>query len=84
MRVVFDIVLFLSLFIVPWWLSLSVALVGVFFFSRFYEIIIAGVVVDILYGVPQASFFGFQYISSIVTVLFFIGGEYIKKRMIFY
>ncbi|MBI2046222.1 MAG: hypothetical protein HYT28_02285 [Parcubacteria group bacterium] len=84
MRISFDIVLFISLFIAPWWVSLIIALGGVFFFNHFYEIIVAGIIMDIVYGSPEASFLDFPFISGVAALLFFVGGEYIKKRMIFY
>ena len=84
MRIALDLILFLSLFATPWWVSLIIALAGIFFFTHFYEIVVAGFIMDIVYGTPNASFFGIHFLSSIVAILLLVIGAFIKKRMIFY
>lgn len=48
-RVVFDCVLLLSIFLLPWWLVMVVGMIGVIIFGGFYEFIVAGIVLDLLY-----------------------------------
>lgn len=83
-RVLLDAILFLSLFTTPWWVSVVIALAGVFFFTDFYEIIFAGFIMDIVYGAPNASFLNVQFISTVAAIFLFAGGAFLKKRMVFY
>jgi len=48
-RVAADVALFISIFIAPFWLTAILAVLAVFFFARFYEIIFLGVLIDALY-----------------------------------
>ncbi|MEX2405616.1 MAG: hypothetical protein WD579_03385 [Candidatus Paceibacterota bacterium] len=49
-RILFDIVLLISLGILPWWITAILAVGGALYFPRFYEIIIVGAIIDGLYS----------------------------------
>lgn len=83
-RIIFDIVLFFSLFIAPWWTSFAIAIAGIFFFNDFYEIIAAGFIMDIVYGAPNAPLMGVRFINSLAAIALFAGGTFIKNRIRFY
>ena len=83
-RITIDIILFLSLFIMPWWVSYAIAIVGIFFFADFYEIIALGFIIDIVYGTPNTLFFGIQFANTLSAVLLFAAVTFIKNRMRFY
>jgi len=48
-RVIFDAVLLISIFLLPWWIVMVIGMVGVIVFGGFYEFIVAGVFLDLLY-----------------------------------
>lgn len=84
MRIFFDSILFLSLFVAPWWVSSILALAGVFFFGNFYEIIVAGFIMDLVYGPGNGAFPDRQFVSTFAAALLLAGGLFIKKRLVFY
>lgn len=84
MRILFDSILFLSLFVAPWWVSSILALAGIFFFGNFYEIIAAGYIVDLVYGSGNGTFADVPFVSTLAAGLLFAGGSFIKKRLVFY
>ncbi|MSU55363.1 MAG: hypothetical protein EXS46_02365 [Candidatus Taylorbacteria bacterium] len=51
-RAVADILILLSVFIFPWWVTFIVATICLFIFKNFYEIFVFGILIDILYGIP--------------------------------
>jgi hypothetical protein len=55
-RIGIDIVLFLSVFLLPWWVTLLATLVATFLIHSFFESLVVGVLLDVLYGVPSTSF----------------------------
>jgi hypothetical protein len=69
-------------FLVPWWLVLIVALSALFLFEDYYEIILLGLICDVLYASSHSVFglYGFTLISAVLLVLV---GQ-IKKRLIMY
>lgn len=58
--------LFMSIFLLPWWVVGIFALLGVFLFRRYYEIIVVGLVMDILFGFPDNRW----YVTGIHTLIF--------------
>ena len=52
-RVIFDVILFASLFFVPWYGVLILALAGVVLFRNYFEAVFLGFVIDALYSVSE-------------------------------
>lgn len=48
-RVSYDLILFLTVYLFPVWLSLIIAIIGLFLFKHFVEAVFAGVILDLLY-----------------------------------
>lgn len=48
-RIGIDALLFVSIFIAPSWVTIGIAVLSTFFFHRFYEIVIAGLIIDAVY-----------------------------------
>jgi hypothetical protein len=83
-RVITDIALFISLFIFPWWFVVVLAVIALFFFNSYYEVIFLGVIIDSLYNAPIARFHGFEFVVTIAMVLLYILAEVLKRRLRFY
>jgi len=83
-RLFANILLFLSIYLTPWWLFIFLIIIFSFYFKKFYEGIIYGLLFDILYRVSANldNFFGFK-ILIISSILIFII-EYSKKYLTFY
>jgi hypothetical protein len=63
-RILVDALLFASLLWLPWWCSALIALAAVFIFEWYLEAVIAGFLMDSLYGVPSARFHGFTFLAT--------------------
>jgi len=70
-RPFYVLLLFISILYFPWWIVVSLSLFGAMVFDRWYECMIAGVCMDILYGTHGTSLIG-------LPILFTLGG------MVFY
>ncbi|MEA3399467.1 MAG: hypothetical protein U9R00_03090 [Patescibacteria group bacterium] len=77
-RVIFDIVLFISIFIFPWWLTVLIALLGLFAFKDYYEFVGAGAIMHAIF-----RFFPALYLGIGLVAFFFLIQE-LKKRLILY
>lgn len=84
-RVIFDIILFISVFILPWWISAILLLVGIFLFKQFYEFIIASLVMYSLFSAPNSSRLISNpfFITSLIGLVY-VGVQLLKVRMIVY
>jgi len=87
-RIILDIVFFLVILIFPWCVSVLFALFLLYYFKSFNEIILFGLVIDILYdkyapGVWDIfHFFGFKFTFFFLILLFI--SFFVKKRLKFY
>ncbi len=80
-RILADILLFASALFLPWWITILAAFACFFLFQYFVELIIIGFLLDVLFGVPLPRFGGFQFVLSVISVLFFGVGTFLKRRM---
>jgi hypothetical protein len=80
-RILFNLVLVGAIFYAPWWLALLGALTGAFYFSRYYEVIVLGVLFDLLYGVLGGVFVGYGAEGLLAGCIIFILIERIKREL---
>ncbi len=71
-RILFDIVFVLSVFLLPWWCSTALAVLGIFSFVTYYESLFGALAVDLLYANSSVSFFLSFPITISVTFVFLI------------
>jgi hypothetical protein len=83
-RIEIDIALFLLAILLPWWCSVVIAIIALFFFNGFVEAVILGIFLDSLYNAPVASFHGFQFIATSITLICFLTAALVKTRLRFY
>jgi len=75
-RVTYDVLLFISLLTLPWWVTLSLAFIGLFIFTQFYEFILASILMFSLFRISSSMiiaqplwFFVFVSITYVVIQL---------------
>ncbi|PCI29143.1 hypothetical protein COB55_02665 [Candidatus Wolfebacteria bacterium] len=66
----------------PWWVTTGVALVALFLIDRFYEVVIFGVLIDILYGAEVSKLFDFTWAFTAFFAVLLIVISYIRKRVL--
>lgn len=87
-KLLLEIILFLVILVAPWWVSVLFALALLYYFKSFNEIILFGLVIDILYnkfspGVWDIfNFFGFRFTFFFLILLLI--SYFVKKRLKFY
>ncbi len=83
-RLVCDATLFVGLFFLPWWLVAAMAIIFLFVFNDFIEIIVLGGLIDIIFSPTSQtlSFSSFIFTLS-AAVLYFIC-PFLKRRLRFY
>jgi len=62
-RLIFDILIFCLIFLLPWWLSGLAALSGLFLFDGYIEIIVFGFIFDLLFS-PSFGIFKYLFMTS--------------------
>lgn len=76
-RIIFDLLLLGAIFYTPWWVAALLAFVCVFLIPRYYEILVFGLLVDLLYGTSVSTLYGM--VGTVGAVALFFTGEFAKK-----
>ncbi|HAT68525.1 MAG: hypothetical protein A2481_02270 [Candidatus Yonathbacteria bacterium RIFOXYC2_FULL_47_9] len=80
-RISFTVLLLSAVLYAPWWLALLLALWGAFYFSRYYEIILLGVLTDLLYGTSGGMLIGYGMEGFLLGAAIFVAMERIKREL---
>lgn len=83
-RAIFDIILFIFLFIFPWWVIVPIAFIGMFIFKNFYEFIVSVLIIYSLYSVPRNGVLNSAVFFFTIVFFIFIIVQYLKNNIILY
>lgn len=83
-RVIFDLVIFILLFIAPWWVSLILLFVGIFIFNDYYEFIFGLLIIYSVYSIPGKEIYHSPIFFSAVTIVFYVLIQHLKNNIILY
>lgn len=82
-RVIYSLVYFMSIFFLPFWVSVLIGIASMIFFRKYYEVLIFFFIFDLLYAVKIDIFSDFVFVTFIAGVLLFIIIEFIKDKLRF-
>ncbi len=80
-RVIFSFILLLSILFLPFWLSVLLGLIGMFYFSFFIEAIVIFFLSDLLHGIQESRFLDITFLSLLISMLSMISMELIKDKL---
>ncbi|OGI90814.1 hypothetical protein A3A95_00545 [Candidatus Nomurabacteria bacterium RIFCSPLOWO2_01_FULL_39_18] len=83
-RIFAFIILLFSVLFLPFWISIILAVVGIFYFSYFFEAVGLLALSDLLYGVKDPRFLNLVFFSGIISFIFLLAVELFKKKLKFY
>ncbi len=83
-RVIFDAVMILAVFLLPWWIPVILALVGIFLFVQFYEFLGVGIVMYALYAIPSTRFISSPVWFPFIISVIYIAIQFSKRYIILY
>ncbi len=83
-RIVYNVFVAASLVWFPYWVTLFLAIAGLFIFVNYYEIMIFAFLADSLFAIPLSRFHGYQFIMTLGAIFAYILAEIIRKKMFIY
>ena len=83
-RIIFDILLLLSIFLMPFYFTLIFSIFLLFYFRHFYEFLIVFFLIDLLYGIEMNKFANIQIVSLLLAVVIYFLSEILKTKLRFY
>jgi len=81
-RIIFDILLFLSVFIFPWYITIIISFIGIFAFKNFYEFIVS---LSMMYSIYLI--FGNKitpFVFSLIISIVYMGIQVLRRYIILY
>ncbi len=83
-RILSVAIMFLSILLGYWWITWIMAIIFLFFFRSYYEIILWGIMYDALYGLPLPMFYNTGHVFTIFSIIILLLVFYLRKRLIIY
>ncbi len=83
-RIIFDIILFITIYIFPWWVGFLLLMVGLFYFDNFYEFIIISAIIYSLYSVPGLGVISSSVFFPSIIIILYIIVQSVKNNIIHY
>jgi len=80
-RIIADIGIVLCIIYAPWWVTVIVGTFFAFYFNNYYEYIVAGVLIDVLYGNNGVSLIRTPFVFSIGSVALYFLIQFLKTKM---
>ncbi len=81
MRILSDLFLLLAIFLLPWWMVVIFAIVILFYTDKYYEFIVAGFFMDVLYGNEVVSLNHFNFVYFATAIILYIVLNKLKKLL---
>lgn len=85
LRILIAIAIFLSAILMPWWVTVILAVISVLM-NPAEEIILVGLLVDVLYGAPFIPMLGIEFAGTILACALYLLGyplrSYTKQLLI--
>ena len=70
LRITLDVIVFVSVLFGWWFVAIPVGIVGAWVFPRYAELVIAGFLYDLIFGIGRGmGIFGYAYLISSVIIL---------------
>jgi len=82
-RIVLDVILFMSVYLFPWWLIILGVLMALFINSA-PELIVIGLLLDALYDGASPTLPNFQFTFTALFIIMFFSVEFLKRYIILY
>ena len=83
-RITAFIIVFLLIIYGYWWLTWLLAIIFLFYFPSYYEIILWGIIYDSIYSLEIPMFYDFKYIFTVFSIVTFLLSHYVQKRLSIY
>ena len=83
LRIVLDIVILIALVFTPWWVTVILAVIGLFLYSNYVEIILWFLALDMYFTPPHFTLagIGILTISALIALPLV---AYLKQHLVFY
>lgn len=83
-RIVFSLILLISILLMPIWVSVLLALFGMLYFSKYWEAVVLFFISDVIFGAKEIGLLKTTLTSAFISLVALILIELLKKKLKFY
>lgn len=83
-RITYGGLFLISVIFFPFYISLIVAVVGMFLFANYWEAILGFFISDLIYGLGKNNFLNTYFASFLLAIFLLLLVELLKKKLKFY
>jgi len=83
-RIIFDVLLFIFIFLLPWWVVLILSIIGLFLFKNYYEFLFFSIIIYVLYSIPEYTFLNNSVYVYLGIIVFYLLVQYLRRHIILY
>ncbi len=83
-RILSGIGLLVSVLLLPFWVSIILAVALMFYFTLYIEAVALFALSDFLFGARENKFFGIVLVSSLLVAVLLLSIELLKRKLKFY
>jgi len=83
-RITFSGLLLISILFFPFFISLIIAVAGMFFIKYYWEVLVLFFIFDLIYGIQGNTIFSFYFGSLLLAICLLLIIEFFKKKLRFY
>lgn len=78
-RIIFNLIILGAVFYTPWWFVAILAFIGAYSYNQYYEIILIGALMDLLYGASSLPLGGIYGLLGAIVI--FLTATYTKNSV---
>lgn len=80
-RIILDVILFICAVLGLWWIIYPVSIFAVWSYRKFYELVFAGFILDVIYSTSRVHLLGFKYWYTLIALVIFLIVNTLKTRV---
>lgn len=81
-RILYNFLLLISIFFVPFWITLFLILLGIVYFNNFYEAVFFALISDFYFGVEEARYLNTEFLFTVIVTLLLLISIFLKTRLL--
>ena len=82
-RIIYNVSVFVSVLFLPWWVPATLCVFGIVMFSKYYECVAFGTIMDLLYGM-ETLVYGVPIVFTLASFVLFILNRRFKSQVRIY
>lgn len=81
-KVFFGVAFLVSAVVLPWFVTVTLGIIALVYFQLYGTVIVGGLLLDLLFSIPEPHLFGFSYIYTALFLLLALIAVYLERAIL--